>query len=123
MKEIFAIIQPKRVQPTKDALAAANIFAMHVFPVMGHGRGHLEPGILKAAAEGNEEAVALLGSYPRLMPQRALCVMVPEGQVEPAVQAIMQANRTGEPGDGKIYVCPLTEAGRVRTAEFGEVAL
>ena len=123
MKEIFAIIQPKRVQATKEALAAANVFSLHVFPVMGHGRGHLEPSILKAAAEGNEEAVALLGHYPRLMPQRAVCTMVPEDQVEAAVQAIVQANRTGEPGDGKIYVCPLTEAARVRTAECGDAAL
>jgi nitrogen regulatory protein PII 2 len=123
VKEIFAIIQPKRVQATKEALSAANVFALHVFPVMGHGRGQIEPQILKAAAEGNEEAVALLGRYPRLMPQRAICAMVPEAQVEAAVQAIVRANQTGEPGDGKIYVCPLTEAARVRTAECGEAAL
>ena len=123
MKEVFAIIQPKRVQATKEALGAANVFALHVFPVMGHGRGQIEPQILKAAAEGDEEAVALLGRYPRLVPQRAVCVMVAEAQVEAAVQAIIRANQSGEPGDGKIYVCPLNEAARVRTAECGEAAL
>ena len=123
MKEILAIIQPKRVQATKEALAAANVHALHVFPVMGHGRGQLEPQILQAAAEGNEEAVALLGRYPRLMPQRALCAMAPEALVGAAVQAIIKANQTGQPGDGKIYVCPLSEVVRVRTGEHGEGAL
>jgi nitrogen regulatory protein PII 2 len=123
MNEIFAIIQPKRVQATKEALVAANVYGLHVFPVMGHGRGQIEPQILKAAAEGNEEAVAQLGLYPRLMPQRAISAMVPEAQVTAAVQAILKANQTGEPGDGKIYVCPLNQAVRVRTAESGEAAL
>ena len=99
------------------------MFALHVFPVLGHGRGQIDPQILTAAAEGNEEAVALLGRYPRLMPRRAVCVMVPDAQVEVAVQAIVQANQTGEAGGGKIYVLPLKEAARVRTAECGEAAL
>jgi nitrogen regulatory protein PII 2 len=123
VKEVFAIIQPSRVQATKEALAAADVFALHVFPVLGHGRGQIDPQILTAAAEGNEEAVALLGRYPRLMPRRAVCVMVPDAQVEVAVQAIVQANQTGEAGDGKIYVLPLKEVARVRTAECGEAAL
>lgn len=123
MKEVFAIIQPSRVQATKDALAAADVFALHVFPVLGHGRGQIEPQILTAAAEGNEEAVALLGRYPRLMPRRAVCAMVPDARVEATVKAIVQANQTGEPGDGRIYVLPLQEAARVRTAEYGEAAL
>jgi nitrogen regulatory protein PII len=85
VKEVFAIIQPSRVQATKEALAAAEVFALHVFPVLSHGRGQIEPQILTAAAEGSGEAVAVLGRYPRLMPRRAVCVMVPDSQVEAAL--------------------------------------
>jgi nitrogen regulatory protein PII 2 len=123
MKEIYSIIQPRRVQATKDALAAAGIYSLNAFPCMGHGRGQIEPAIVKAAFDGNEEALAVLGQHPPLIPMRTVSLVVPDAQAEAAVAAILQANRTGQHGDGKIYVCETRDAVRIRTGETGDSAL
>ncbi|MCP5516498.1 MAG: P-II family nitrogen regulator [Verrucomicrobiales bacterium] len=123
MKEIYAIIQPNRVQATKEALAAVGTHPLNAFPCMGHGRGQIDPRILDAAMKGSEEALAVLGQHPPLVPKRSLSIFLPDEQVEPAVQAIIRANQTGQHGDGKIYVCPVAAALRVRTGETGVGAL
>lgn len=123
MKEIYAIIQPRRVQATKDALAEAGIYALNAFPCMGHGRGQLDPAVLKSALDGNEEAIAVLGMHPPLVPMRTVAVVVPDSQAAAAVGALVKANQTGHQGDGKIYVCDVAQAVRIRTGESGETAL
>ncbi|MCB1126748.1 MAG: P-II family nitrogen regulator [Verrucomicrobiae bacterium] len=123
MKEIYAIIQPNRVQATKAALAEVGSYPLNAFPCMGHGRGQIDPQLLDAALDGCEEALAVLGQHPPLVPKRSLSIFLADDQVEPAVQAIIKANQTGLHGDGKIYVCPLAETHRVRTGETGEDAL
>ncbi len=124
MKEIYAVIQVGRVAATKEALGRRGIYALNAFPALGHGRGYgEEEEVLAGAAVGCEEAVAALSTLPHLVPKRSLSVMVPDSKVNSAVEAIIEANRTGHSGDGKIFVCPIEEAIRIRTGEAGAVTL
>lgn len=75
------------------------------------------------APEPVPEAVAGLSATPRLIAKRMLSIVVPDGAVGRAVQTIIQANRTGQPGDGKIFVLPVGDAARVRTGEVGDLAV
>lgn len=123
MKEIYTIIQINKINATKKTLATAGIYSLHVCPALGHGSGMVDPRILEAAADGKEEAIAMLGEQPPLVPKRSFSIIVPDDRVDDVVQAIIQANQTGHHGDGKIYVCPIRESIRVRTRERGIAAL
>ena len=79
--------------------------------------------MLQGAAQGREEAVTVLGEKDKLYPKRMVTVVVPDREVDDVVQAIIAVNRTGQPGDGKIFVLPVVDAVRVRTAEAGEKSI
>ncbi len=124
MKEIMAIIRMNRMNETKLALEKAGAGSVTATGrVLGRGKGLVDFKILKAAEEGDETAVSLLGDGPRLIPKRMLIIAVPDSGVKAAVEAIISANKTGRPGDGKIFILPCTEAYRVRTGESGEKVL
>ena len=76
--------------------------------------------ILAGAQEGYEEAIAQLGQGPRLVPKRIITLVVQEKKVKTVVDTIIKVNRTGNAGDGKIFVLPVLEAARVRTGEAGD---
>ncbi len=122
MKEIYAIIQVKKLNATKKALSDKGIYPMSAFNAVGHGRDPVEPKVLEAAAKGREEAIALLGKYPPLVSMRSISVMAPDDKVDEIVRTIIGANQTGNPGDGKIFICPIEEAVRIRTGERGDTA-
>jgi nitrogen regulatory protein PII 2 len=121
--EIYAIIQINKINATKEALARIGIYSLHVFPALGHGKGLVDEEILAAAARGEEEALAVLDDLPRLVPKRSFSVIVPADRSPEVVDAIMDANHTGHHGDGKIFVVPIENAVRIRTAESGLTAL
>ncbi len=124
MKEIMAIIRMNRMNETKLALAQAGIGAITATGrVMGRGKGLVDFKVLKAAEEGNEYAVSLLGDGPRLIPKRMLMIAVSDDKVQDAVAAIVKTNQTGKPGDGKIFVLPCLDSYRVRTGEHGDKVL
>lgn len=123
MKEIFVVIQVGRVAATKDALANRGIYGMNAFPALGHGKGFVEEEVLAGAALGCEEAVAAMTTLPHLVPKRSLSVMVPDSKAREAIEAIIEANRTGHHGDGKIFVCPIEETVRIRTGDSGAATL
>ena len=106
MKLVKAIVRPNKVDDIKDALAKLNISGMTVTEVRGHGRqkGHT------AIYRGKEYVVNLL-------PKMEVEVVVPDDQVEPAIRAIMGAARTGEIGDGRVFVLPVEQSYRIRTGE------
>ena len=64
-----------------------------------------------------------IGNAPRLVAKRILTVVVPDDQCQMAIDTIIKTNQTGKPGDGKIFVTPITETIRVRTGEAGDLAL
>src|SRR5580765_2896424 len=108
MKLIKSIIRPNKVDEVKDALAKLNIAGMTVTEVRGHGKqkGHT------ATYRGKEYNVTLL-------PKMELEVVVDDHLQQPAINAIIAAGRTGEIGDGRIFVIPVTGSYRIRTGEAG----
>jgi nitrogen regulatory protein P-II 1 len=106
MKMIKSIIRPNKVDEVKDALAKLNIAGMTVTEVRGHGKqkGHT------AVYRGKEYNVSLL-------PKMEIEVVVADSLAEDVVKAIVQAARTGEIGDGRVFVMPVQESYRIRTGE------
>jgi nitrogen regulatory protein P-II 1 len=112
MTKIEAVIQPSELNEVKSALQAVGISGMVVIDVRGHGRqkGHTE------FYRGREYDVDLL-------PKIKLELVVKDEQVEEVEQAILQAARTGEIGDGKIFRSRIDEIIRVRNNERGAEAI
>ncbi len=106
MKLIKAIIRPNKVDDVKDALEKLQISGMTVTEVRGHGKqkGHT------AIYRGKEYNVSLL-------PKMEVEVVVADEVADAAVKAIIQAARTGEIGDGRVFVLPVGESYRIRTGE------
>ena len=106
MKLIKTIIRPNKVDDVKDALAALGIAGMTVTEVRGHGKqkGHT------AIYRGKEYNVSLL-------PKMEVDVVVADSIADEAIKAIVEAARTGEIGDGRVFVLPVLESHRIRTGE------
>lgn len=118
MKEVMAIIRMNKINDTKRALNEAGITSFTATGrVLGRGKGLVDYRILQGAREGMPEAIAQLGSGPRLVPKRLITVVVSDDWVERTVEAIIKTNQTGNAGDGKIFVMPILQATRVRTEE------
>jgi len=112
MTKIEAIIQPSRLDQVKDALLEIGVDGMTVLEARGHGRqkGHTE------FYRGREYTVDLL-------PKVKLEIVLNDELVERAVQAIVNAARTGKIGDGKIFLSRVDEAIRIRNEERGVTAI
>jgi nitrogen regulatory protein P-II 1 len=112
MKKIEAIIKPFKLEEVKDALAEIGIEGMTVTEVKGFGRqkGHTE------IYRGSEYTVDFL-------PKIKLETVVSDDIVEKACQSIIKAAKTGKIGDGKIFVCSVEQAVRIRTEETGDKAV
>ena len=106
MKLIKAIVRPNKVDEVKDALERLQISGMTVTEVRGHGKqkGHT------AIYRGQEYNVSLL-------PKMEIEVVVPDALADDAIKAIVSAARTGEIGDGRVFVLPVLQSYRIRTGE------
>ena len=106
MKLIKAIVRPNKVDEVKDALGRLSISGMTVTEVRGHGKqkGHT------AIYRGKEYNVSLL-------PKMEIETVVADEVVDQVVKAIIEAARTGEIGDGRVFVVPVTHSYRIRTGE------
>ncbi len=123
MREVVAIVRINRMNQTKQALSDVGIDSFFAREAQGRGKGFVNPIVLKGAEQGYEEAAEVLGEKGKLYPKRMITVVVEEADVEKVVNALMAANQTGMPGDGKIFVMPVRDAIRVRTAETGVAAI
>jgi nitrogen regulatory protein P-II 2 len=112
MKLITAIIKPFKLEEVRDALSAVGVHGMTITEVKGYGRqkGHTE------LYRGAEYAVNFL-------PKIRIEVVVPAEEADRVVEAIGSAAKTGQIGDGKIFVTPIEQALRIRTGETGADAL
>jgi len=112
MKKIEAIIKPFRLEQVKEALAGVGVEGMTVAEVKGFGRqkGHTE------IYRGSEYTVDFL-------PKIKVEVVLPDARAVDAVQAIVEAAKTGKIGDGKVFVSSIESAVRIRTGETGEQAV
>ena len=123
MKEIMAIVRINMMNKTKAALAEAGISSVTARDALGRGKGLVDLNLLEGAEKGYEEAIVQLGQSQRLIPKRIFFVVVPDRLVKKTVQTIIKVNRTGKSGDGKIFVMPVMDSVRVRTAESGDQVL
>ncbi len=123
MKEVIAIVRMNMMNKTKAALTEAGIDAFFAHEAQGRGMGFVNRKLLEGAEEGYEEAAVLLGEKGKLYPKRMVTVVVDDEEVETVVDTIMDTNRTGKPGDGKIFVMPIADAVRVRTGEAGTASI
>ena len=124
MKEIIAVIRMKKMNETKQALIDAGISSFtSLGRVLGRGKGQVHFDILQGAEEGYPEAIEQLGGPPRLVAKRLIAIVVPDELKQAAIDTIIKTNRTGKPGDGKIFVTDITDSIRVRTGEIGDAAL
>ncbi len=112
MKKIEAFIRPFKLDDVKSALTEIGIKGLTVSEVKGFGRqkGHTE------LYRGSEYHVDFL-------PKSKLELFVADDQVDPVVEAITRVARTGQIGDGKIFILPVEDAIRIRTGESGESVL
>src|SRR3984893_18768789 len=112
MKLVIAIIKPFKLDEVRDALAAVGVHGLTASEVKGYGRqkGHTE------IYRGAEYAVNFL-------PKIRVEVAVPADRVDAVVEAIIGAAKTGQIGDGKIFVTPIDQAIRIRTGETDVGAL
>lgn len=106
MKLIKSIVRPNKVDEVKDALTKIGIAGMTVTEVRGHGKqkGHT------AIYRGKEYNVSLL-------PKMQIEVVVSDAIVDDAIKAIVQSARTGEIGDGRVFVLPVEQSYKIRTGE------
>jgi nitrogen regulatory protein P-II 2 len=112
MKLIIAIIKPERLEAVKDALYKADVNMMTVNEVLGHGR-----------QMGVTEVYRGVKEMGNLLRKVRLEIAVNEDFVEPTINAIMKGGRTGEIGDGKIFILDLPECIRIGTGERGGTAI
>jgi nitrogen regulatory protein PII len=106
MKLIKSIVRPNKVDDLKEALERISVTGMTVTEVRGHGRqkGHT------AIYRGKEYSASLL-------PKMEIEVVVTDGVVDEVIQAITQTARTGEIGDGRVFVIPVDHGYNIRTGE------
>jgi nitrogen regulatory protein PII 2 len=124
MKMILAIIRIDKMNETKNLLSEAGLPSFTATgKVFGRGKGRWEAKVIEGVKEEQPEALALLNEQPRLRPQRLITLVVPDTKVKLAVKTLITANQTKNPGDGKIFVLPMTEAISVRTGESGNAVL
>jgi len=115
MKLIIALIQPNRLEAVKTALAEVEVFRLTVMDVQGFGRQQGQTEVYR----GHEITVNLLRKVQ-------LMIAVNDEFLEPTINAIVSAGRSGERGeigDGKIFVLPLEDCIRIRTGERGGEAI
>jgi len=112
MKLVIVVIKPFKLDEVRDALTRIGVHGMTVNEVKGYGRqkGHME------IYRGAEYAVNFL-------PKLRLEVAVSSAQLDQVMEAVAAAAKTGQIGDGKIFVTPLEQAMRIRTGETGDDAL
>lgn len=126
MKEIIAVVRLNKVNQTKVALAEAGYPAFTCRKCLGRGKKLVDlDGVLNGLLEGGAIPQNSVGEQlteaTRLIPKRFFAIMVPDGEAEKVVNVILDVNHTGNPGDGKIFILPITESYNVRSGEVVKV--
>lgn len=112
MKRIEAFLRPDMLEPIRESLKAMEIYGLSISQVMGCGQ-----------QLGWTEFVRGSEVEYNFLPKIKVEVVVTDAQVEPTIEKIISLARTGEVGDGKIFIMDVADAIRVRTGERGDAAL
>jgi len=116
MKEVLAIIQMNRMEATKDALDVIGIPSVTAYKVSGRGKQ-------RGLAIPHPSELSESDQKMKYIPKRMISIMVEDEFVPAVVAVITKVNRTGNFGDGRIFVCPIDESIRIRTGERGNEAI
>lgn len=123
MKEVIAIIQLNKMEATKDALEVIGISSFTAYKASGRGKQKglqiPHPTPLDERDERDERDEKRM----KYIPKRMISVMVEDEFIPAVVAVITKVNRTGNYGDGRIFVSPMEESVRIRTGERGSVAI
>jgi len=120
MKEIIAIIRPNKISKTRDILASLGFPGMNAMKVLGRGK---QRGIIGEVTFDTGMNTDTSQKAMKYIPKRRMSLVVQDEDVPLVVSVIMRANRTGEYGDGRVYVCPVDDTVRIRTDERGTEAI
>ncbi len=112
MKLVTAVIKPFKLEDVKNALESLGVEGLTVSEASGHGRQHGHTEVYRGA----EYTVDLV-------PKVRVEILVSDAQADAVLDAVVSAARTGQIGDGKVWVIPVDQVTRVRTGERGEEAL
>ena len=112
MKKLEIIVKPGKSSAVREAIEAAGFLGITVSQAEGHGT---QKGLTKQKGEGNYRL--------ELVPKIRLEIVVPDSAVEPVIEAVVKAAKTGQPGDGKIFVSDVKDVIRIRTGERGDAAV
>ncbi|MBU4278036.1 MAG: P-II family nitrogen regulator [Proteobacteria bacterium] len=112
LKKIEAIIREDKLNDVKDALHEIGIRGMNVFEIRGQGR---QGGITLAGRSGTYQV--------DMLPKMQMNIILSEDNVDETIEAILRGGRTGNAGDGLIFVYPVDEVVRIRTGERGHEAV
>lgn len=127
MKEIMAIIRMDNMNDTIGALSEAGFAAMTAQKVFGRGKKKIDHElieiVIKEGINAPVRTVEAISEGHRLMAKRLITLIVPDESVDEVVDIVLEHNKTGYMGDGKIFVLPITEVIRVRTGQTGVNAI
>ncbi len=125
MKEIIAIIRPKKIVPTKEALDKLGVPSVTATSVLGRGkqRGIAAELDIDISPDVLDQGLMAGMKYMEYIPKRLLSIIIRNEDVDTIVETIIKVNQTGEIGDGRIFICPIDNAIRVRTDEQGDSAV
>ncbi|HYA61444.1 MAG TPA: P-II family nitrogen regulator [Candidatus Acidoferrum sp.] len=117
MKEVIAVIQMNKIEATKNALDIIGIPSFTAYKAYGRGKQRgLYTAYPSLSTEQGERKM-------KFLPKRMLSVVVDDEFVPAVIAVLTRVNRTGNIGDGRIFVCPVEESIRIRTGERGEDAI
>lgn len=112
MMKVEAIVRPEAVSAVREAMVAAGATGVTVATVIGHG----SQGGMTHRWRGHDYTVSLL-------PKAVVMTVIDDADLKEVIESVTSAARTGDLGDGKIFVSPVIEAVRIRTGELGSDAL
>jgi len=112
MKKLVVIIRPGKIETVRKAMEAAGCAGVTISQAEGRGK---QKGLSKEQQGGSYRM--------EMVPKGRLEAVVSDSKVEPIIEAIIKEAKTGQPGDGKIFVSDIKDVIRIRTGERGEVAL
>ncbi|SFD06644.1 P-II family nitrogen regulator [Clostridium uliginosum] len=112
MKKIEAIIRPSKLEEVKEAMKKTNISGITISQVMGCGKQH-------GWSENYDESEELINILSKI----EIKMIIDDDKLEEVIELITSIARTGEIGDGKIFVTDISDCIRIRTGERGEIAL
>jgi len=127
MKEVMAIIRMNMINKTKDALSKEGFPSITCRKVYGRGKQKVNYELIDELVGGAEvlpiKSAESVSEAHRLIPKRLITLIINDDEVKKVVDTIIEVNKTGNPGDGKIFVSAITDAVRVRTGENGQSAI